>query len=99
MLLSINDKDTDEDLSIKVRSIARKLKRNEVTLSNQSNDCNSESIETNNSMNMLKSKTNRQKEVEKEINLLKNSGLQSPPNKEKSDSSIKTSHSVVTERR
>ena len=29
LLLSINDKDTDEEISIKVRSIAKKMKRNE----------------------------------------------------------------------
>ena len=44
-------------------------------------------------------KRHKNQEVEKEIDLIKKSGLQSIPNREKSDSSKKTSHSAVTERR
>ena len=43
---------------------------------------------------------NRQKEIKKELNLLNNAGLQSPPIQLKSDSSSKiTSHSAQMEKR
>ena len=45
-------------------------------------------------------KDNRKNEIEQEINILQKTGLQSPPNKEKSDSSSKfATQSAVTEKR
>jgi len=40
-LLNINDDDTDEEISAKVKSIAKKMKRNESTKNNQ--DINNQS--------------------------------------------------------
>ena len=83
LLLNINDEDTNEEVGLKVKSYAQKLKRitNKQQVKNTDNQ-------------------NRQKEIKKELNLLNNAGLQSPPIQLKSDSSSKiTSHSEQTEKR
>ena len=72
LLLTINDNDTDEEIIVKVKSIARKLKQNETNSSPHNNNINEASIETINKEQNLRSQTLRQKEFEKEINLLKN---------------------------
>ena len=60
---------------------------------------NTTSIEAINKEQNKRSQTQRQKEVEKEINLSTKAGLQSLPKALKNDLSRKTSHSAITERR
>ena len=45
----------------------------------------------------VNSQNTRKREIEHEMNQLKQAGLQSPPKMNKSDSSRKTTHSSVTE--
>ena len=84
---------------MKVKNIARKLKRNEMKSSLRENNINATSIEATNKEQNKRSQTQRQKEVEKEINLSIKAGLQSLPKTLKSDFSRKTSHSTITEMR
>ena len=44
----MNDNDTDEEISVKVKKIARKLKRNEMKSSPRDNNINATSIEATN---------------------------------------------------
>jgi hypothetical protein len=82
LILSVTEEDNDEEVSRKVKAIARNVKSN-------NNNEKEENIEI-----------TRRQEVEKEINVINQSGLQSPPLKNsKCDSSKVISHSTVTERR
>jgi len=94
-ILNVNDDDTDEEISMKVRSIARKAKKKErkettTTTSNSTSVANNISI---------KSQITRKQELNNELSQLKTSGLQSPPKALKCDSSKKSAHSEITERR
>ena len=71
LILNVNDDDTDEEISMKVRSIARKVKKKEreettITTSNSKSDDNNTSI---------KSQMTRKQELNNELSQLKTSGL------------------------
>ena len=83
LILNINDEDTDEEVGSQVKQIVRRIKKG--ASKRKSNE--------------IKEKDNRQNEIEQEMSILKQSGLQSPPNNEKSDSSKFTTQSAVTEKR
>jgi len=84
LLLNINDEDTDEEVGSKVKHIVKKIKKGVSNKTSTEND----------------QKDNRKNEIEQEINILQKTGLQSLPNKEKSDSSSKFAmQSAVTEKR
>ena len=84
LLLNINNEDTDEEVGSKVKRIVRKIKKGVSNKTSTEND----------------QKDNRKNKIEQEINILQKTGLQSPPNKEKSDSSLKFAmQSAVTEKR
>ena len=88
------DEDTDEEISIKVRKIARKIKR-QTTKEPPTNE-----TKQNNTSHQeeLSNQTDRQQEIENELNNVRKSGLQSPP-KLKSDFSKHTLYSDITEKR
>ena len=84
LLLNINDEDMDEEVGSQVKLFTRKIKKG--VNKKKSND--------------TKEQVNHQNEIEQELNLLQKTGLQSPPNNAKSDSSSKfTVHSTKMERR
>ena len=95
LTLNVNDNSTDEETSVKVRAIARKVKKKDrkVTTSTMSNSdfVSNDAAST--------SQTTRKQELENELKQLNKTGLQSPPNVTKCDSSKKTAHSEITERR
>jgi len=81
LLLNINDDDTDEEVGSQVKQIVRKLKKG-VNKKSSNSDSDID---------------NRKNEIQQEIKILQQTGLQSPPNKY--DSSKQTSQSAVTEKR
>ena len=86
LFLSINDKDTDEEVGSQVKRLVKKMKRSEAKQKQKENETNQT--------------TSRQQEIDNEINMMNTAGLQSPPTNEKCDSYSKiTSHSSKTERR
>ena len=95
LILNVNDDDTDEEISIKVRAIARKVKKKDRKVT-ASTACNSNFMSNNTAS---ASQTTRKQELENELKQLNKTGLQSPPNVTKCDSSKKTAHSEITERR
>ena len=81
LLLNINDDDTDEEVGSQVKQIVRKLRKG-VNKKSSNSDSDTD---------------NRKNEIQQEIKILQQTGLQSPPNK--CDSSKQTSQSAVTEKR
>ena len=106
LILNLNDDDTDEEISFEVRKISKKLQKRKEKMIQQDEKSEkmkeSKVTETNNKITTKyeqrrNSKNTRKREIEHEMNQLKQAGLQSPPKMNKSDSSRKTTHSSVTE--
>ena len=100
MLFNFSEDETDEETSIKVKTLRNRAIKNKEKNDAKRNEKDQQK-ETNRIQNSypLQNRVSRQQEIESKLNQINQSVLHSPPANEKCDSSKQTTHSSAIERR